>query len=856
MKGDGEILTLAQAGIASLSLSNYTTNTTDSNGNTQLALGSYTKTDSTVLSMGDYALTANTWDSIPMSPDVTESSTIQALPDAAGHGTVYGLRQAMARDTSGTLQGLVEDFVAATSEASRNSLLEQILDQWTGVTATDTRDGGFMLADHAAVLEQFVGQAYQGDPNSFVGTVPAAFLSEGYYALAENLYGSLMAQTTLSDYFSEMIWAENPTTGAHTIDLDAVTTDLQTLASTDPTTASETAAEISRALKGLGWDKLANYDDFYSAMSALGFKDAMDQAGRTVVTGTSSGDSIGSNGAGPWNTGTGLYSRDTRAYYLEGGAGDDTLKGSYNDDILIGGTGNDTLFGYDGNDSYYFNLGDGQDTIVEGNAYITSGNSGFDSVYFGAGINPGDVTYTRSGDDMVVAISGTTDQITISNLFSSNTDYYVEQFVFNNGTIVSTDSILFNMELDGTSGNDTLSVTDAFAAHGQKVYGFDGNDNLSGGQGNDLIDGGNGDDTIQGLGGQDTLLGEDGNDYLQSGAGNSSLDGGTGNDTLTGGSGNDTLVGGTGNDVLNGGDGDDTYIFASGFGQDIVNERFSSGNDTLVFNGINESQATFSGVAGGSDDLVITIGSDKVTINSGLLASGYGAGAIENYQFADGTLTFAQVQSMLQTNGTSGDDFLDGSKYSETLNGYDGNDFLFGDGGNDTFLGGNGNDYLFGDSGNDSMDGGTGDDYLSGSGGNDTLRGGTGNDSLYGGNGDDTYLFAQGDGMDTINDSSGNNTLSFDISVIKADIAFFENGSNLQIGFTNSAGDQITANSMTDLSQIQLADGEYLTSSDVNSLIQTMSNYATNNSVSFTSLSDVENNSNLMGMINAAWHTA
>jgi hypothetical protein len=39
-------------------------------------------------------------------------------------------------------------------------------------------------------------------------------------------------------------------------------------------------------------------------------------------------------------------------------------------------------------------------------------------------------------------------------------------------------------------------------------------------------------------------------------------------------------------------------------------------------------------------------------------------------------------------------------------------------------------------------------------------------------------------------------------------------------------------------------------------VIQAMSSYATNNSVSFTSLNDVENNTNLMGIINGAWHAA
>jgi len=56
LKGDGNLLTLAEAGIASINLTNTTTSTTDANGNIQLRAGTYKKTDATTGVIGDYSL--------------------------------------------------------------------------------------------------------------------------------------------------------------------------------------------------------------------------------------------------------------------------------------------------------------------------------------------------------------------------------------------------------------------------------------------------------------------------------------------------------------------------------------------------------------------------------------------------------------------------------------------------------------------------------------------------------------------------------------------------------------------------------------------------------------------------------
>ena len=73
----------------------------------------------------------------------------------------------------------------------------------------------------------------------------------------------------------------------------------------------------------------------------------------------------------------------------------------------------------------------------------------------------------------------------------------------------------------------------------------------------------------------------------------------------------------------------------------------------------------------------------------------------------------------------------------------------------------NGNDDLPSGRNADYLEGGAGDDTLTGNGGSDTLEGGTGNDELEGGTGADTFVYALGDGNDTITDYSEEDIIKF-----------------------------------------------------------------------------------------------
>ena len=70
----------------------------------------------------------------------------------------------------------------------------------------------------------------------------------------------------------------------------------------------------------------------------------------------------------------------------------------------------------------------------------------------------------------------------------------------------------------------------------------------------------------------------------------------------------------------------------------------------------------------------------------------------------------------------------------------------------------------------------------------DQLWGGAGNDLLYGGHSNDTYHYQQGDGYDTLTDTSGTtDTLVFADAAL-SDAAFYRNGLDLEVHLGTGQG--------------------------------------------------------------------
>ena len=194
------------------------------------------------------------------------------------------------------------------------------------------------------------------------------------------------------------------------------------------------------------------------------------------------------------------------------------------------------------------------------------------------------------------------------------------QFAYTFGV---TEGDVFNDELDGGDGNDTM-----WGGYGDDtVLGGDGNDSMDGGygkgdtvDGDDYMDGGAGNDTMWGSvgddemrGGEDNDLmhGNEDNDLLHGDDGNDRVFGDEGNDVLFGDDGNDTLEGGVGNDTLTGGEGNDLFVFDKNSGTDTITD-FDPDHDKFKFDGI--SKGSDVAVVAGGGNTFITYGDTTIIV--------------------------------------------------------------------------------------------------------------------------------------------------------------------------------------------------------------------------------------------------
>lgn len=201
---------------------------------------------------------------------------------------------------------------------------------------------------------------------------------------------------------------------------------------------------------------------------------------------------------------------------------------------------------------------------------------------------------------------------------------------------------------------------------------------------------------------------------------------------------------------------------------------------------------------------------------------------------------------IIGTDQADGSDSLTGSSQADTI---------YGNGGNDTVHTGGGNDVIYLGSGDDTVDAisqPAGSYQLYGEAGDDFISGGTGEDIVSGVGGNNTFLFNLGDGHDTIwncGESYNINTLRFGAGISSENVVFTRQDDGLKITFTNSSDvidipeQYITMPGHTiarfeydsgssnqgiqnfNLDNSELSNTSYMSSSDLNLLIQNMAAY-------------------------------
>jgi Ca2+-binding RTX toxin-like protein len=864
----GELLTMSEAGVSAINTAFTSPNQLDGNGNILAQSGTFNRADGSTGKAGSFLFERDPMDSVA-TEYLQETTAIKGLPDIQAFGNVHSLRQAMARSSS--LEASVAALAASTDYKNLRAGFDALVQQWTGAAAVAPNSRGALIdARQLAVLEAFYGEGFSGVGGANPNETAAPILKTAYTQLVDGLYAQYLAQCQLKPVWEKVTLPWNETTGAVAPDFSGASEAMQALLGATPSHAVQMLYEFGKSAKQFGLDTSAGFAAFKAEFAGSPFHYekvlqagvdgvafsmvdasspiALSEAGiryvlgSGTVTGSSGVDILyGDGGASALSGGAGNDSlfggqgTDTLngglgSDFLDGGAGDDvlgTLSGddynhvsgsfsNYNDaqrsalggNTYRGGTGNDQLRGTMGNDTYLFDLGDGNDTIVEeslGYGGVT------DKLVFGSGIAAADISVTRVGNDLLLRHSNGSDSVRVQGWYDTTSSLAkkLERVEFADGTVwTGSELSTRGLAVSGTAGDDSLTGTGSFA---NVIDGGAGNDVITGGAAGDTLLGGAGNDTLNGVAGNDSLFGGEGADTLNGGLGSDFLDGGAGDDVLGTLSGDDynhvsgsfsnytdaqraalggnTYRGGTGNDQLRGTMGNDTYLFDLGDGNDtIVEESLGYGGvtDKLVF-GSGIAAADISVTRVGNDLLLRHAnGSDSVRVQGWYDTTSSLAKKLERVEFADGTVwTGSELSTRgLAVSGTAGDDSLTGTgSFANVIDGGAGNDVITGGAVGDTLLGGAGNDTLNGVNGNDSLFGGEGTDTLNGGLGSDLLDGGAGDDVLGTLSGDDynhvsgsfsNYNDAQraalggntyrgGTGNDQLRGTMGNDTYLFDL---------------------------------------------------------------------------------------------
>ena len=859
---DGELLSLAEAGITSINLDYQSLGQgPDENGNDHKQNSNFnTSSGSGIISdvWFDTEPSKTIYERIPVPADIA------TLPNLQGFGNVVSLHEAMALDTTGALKDLVIAYTQETEIIARKELMKDIIFHWTGVHNVDPEsraagsyNGGNYIKDARIIeaLECFWGEKYSnrhwmGSNEENPRQQAALILIRAFDELCDAFDYALQTEVKKENIIAGIEVIYDDVTQTVNVDVSDFITNVTALYEQNPAEALKLIQENSVIIR----ERALHNDEIISAIRQAAttiqgnLSYYLSQFGSINVFITSGNDTI-----------EGTDGND----YIDGLAGNDNLYGGAGDDILIGNSGNDHLVGGEGSDTYIFGTDWGHDTID--NSSTEEKGVSKDIVEF-SDYAATDISISRIENDLILSTKDGNNSLKILSYFldTGETNNTVDEIKFSDGTI-------WNYEY----------IVDVWNKSPQSVDGVT------------MIEGSRNDDRINGTSGDDVISG------------------GKGNDTIYANNGNDTLYGGQGDDQLEGGAGNDTYIYNLGDGIDTI---YDSGNqDTIVFGyGINLNDLKFAYVNGA---LQITVQDDpnqKILINSFFNGINY---KIEKLKFNDGTefplsevgLTLTQSDETETVYGTSFSDVIYGNKGNDTIYGNGGNDTIIGGKGNDTISGGNGNNiyvYNLGDNFDTINESGGTDKILFGEGisfndltfmrngnsltlyikgnksqgiqinnqfsgsynqvetlefadgttfdlvnngftfiqkdsnetisgtsfndiiyadagndniyayeGNNVISGGKGNDTIYAGSGNDVYRYELGDGLDIITDDNGIDKIVFGSGISLADLTFSADDDTLCIYINNDKTqgikitDQLDDYSSNKIETIEFADG-------------------------------------------------
>ena len=440
-----------------------------------------------------------------------------------------------------------------------------------------------------------------------------------------------------------------------------------------------------------------------------------------------------------------------------GGKLDDTLRGNSNDNILRGGSGNDLLDGNSGNDE--LDGGTGND--------ILDGGEGQDL------IRESENTNFVLTDARLTRASGESDQLSdieIAELFGGTSANTFDVSGWTGTGILNGNDASGSRRVDTVIAavNADMTVTDTSLNIAGRVLNLVSIERavLTGGTDDNILD-------ASAFSGSVTLTGGDGDDTLIGGGSSDMISGGMGSDKITGNGGNDKLNGGEGEDILR--ETRNTFVVIISDNSLYISEIGPPPHEELDSLVDFESAELTGGLSNNIFDVSGWKGAVTVHGSTGddwLRTTTNGTVILHNTEITSdsthATITMDQIEVVVLEGG-DGDDVLDAHAYT-------GRAWLIGNGGNDRLISGSGFNILDGSAGNDIFE--------------------FNPNSV-----EETIWITGGMGVDTLDFSSFNNSVSVDLSnistvqtVAPGELKMLLTAADIENIIGSSAADTLTGN--------------------------------------------------------------
>jgi Ca2+-binding RTX toxin-like protein len=711
----GELMTLAQAGIASINVAATAQTGVAIAGNDITATGTFTRSDGTTGTIDDASFATDPFASEYLG-DTTVSDAAAAMPNLKGYGTLTDLQVAMTLDP--TLIDIVNANLPNLNQldlAALRAAALPIFDAWARAVQLPDANGNLQTVDPSAhsdvpilvvtdaagntTISDFAYRATDAQGNTFWK------LASGH--AIEDALGDVIDEPTLGD-----VMAQQPASGSwqtftgeeigfierymgESLPIDQAPTDpAMALQAMTPIITSAWNAMNVDAVELAMQGPLASYFQGLSFDAATGsFHATTDQQLAPMYEAIFQAAPVDATGAASWLTqwkpivdvvlsnldrgqdlavsyayvfASMVHAYETVGFPLDivGTAaalgvpsdmivtGGSTLSGNGSPDIFYLAGGDQTVNASAGDDNFVMGGTFGHDVInaVQGGTSIANAlapATGQTDILRFTNLTSSDVTASRSGEDLILKVNGTDEQVTVT------------------GQFIGSNPGLFGGDLSPTLGVGEVAFADGVVWDTTDIA-------WAVAPNTDGVDG--------------TLIGTNAMDVLD---------------------------GGRGNHFLSGGNGGDIYLYDRGNGADTIDVNKTNvlipNPNYLVFGpGLTPDDVTFSR-NGTSGDLLVSVSddpSDTLTIQGQFTAAFTGSfgtqyfNQIQIFKFADGTTySWQDVQDLIIAN--------DVATPGATIYGFDSSDIIDpGQGAGDRLMsGGNGNDtYVFGEGyGNDTI---------------------------------------------------------------------------------------------------------------------------------------------------------